>query len=256
MFNAAIPKLTTVIKRSVVYFVLRTIKRELLWRQLLPSHSCIKLLYPQDFAIDMNSFAQKYGTDKGGLKPSESSIHRYTDFYHILFSGRREEIKSILEFGIGSIDEEVPSNMGPDGRPGASLRMWKEFFPNADIFGVDIDPKTLIHEERIQTRILDQLDSNQLSDFSKEMNREWDLIIDDGLHSQISILNTISAAIDYLSNTGYLIVEDLDESLIHALHEWISSRRDFEGFFVSFSEPSGRSCGGYLLVINRKLSSN
>lgn len=121
---------------------------------------------------------------------------------------------------------------------------------------MDIDPKTLIQEERIQTRILDQLNSNQVSDFFKEMNRDWDLIVDDGLHSQISIVNTISNAIDYLSNTGYLIVEDLDESLINPLHEWISSRRDFEGFFVSFREASGRTCGGYLLVISRKSSSS
>lgn len=116
-------KYKNVVKSSAVYFALRAIKRELLWRRLLPNHNSIELLYPQDFANDLNSFAHKYGTDKGGLKPTESSIHRYTDFYHILFSGRREEIKSILEFGIGSIDEEVPSNMGPTGRPGASLRL-------------------------------------------------------------------------------------------------------------------------------------
>ena len=47
-------------------------------------------------------------------------------------------------------------------RPGASLRVWKEFFTKAKIFGADIDKNTLFREKRIQTFHVDQFDSKVL----------------------------------------------------------------------------------------------
>lgn len=36
-------------------------------------------------------------------------------------------------------------------RPGASLRVWRDFFPNAVIYGWDIDPSAMVYdEERIK----------------------------------------------------------------------------------------------------------
>ena len=37
------------------------------------------------------------------------------------------------------------------GSPGASLRVWKDFFSNAKIYGSDIDKDILFNEDRIFT---------------------------------------------------------------------------------------------------------
>ena len=44
------------------------------------------------------------------------------------------------------------------GKPGASLRVWRDYFPNAIIYGADIDKDILFAEERIKTFYIDQLD--------------------------------------------------------------------------------------------------
>ena len=53
---------------------------------------------------------------------------------------------NIFEVGLGTNNVDVPSNMGKDGKPGASLRAWRDYFPNADI-----DTRILFKEDKIQT---------------------------------------------------------------------------------------------------------
>lgn len=209
----------------------------------------MEIHYPIEVAYELNLIAEKHGTDKGGINTSGTSIHRYTDFYHMLFEGKRKQLKSVLEFGIGSNDVNIPSNMGQDGVPGASLRMWRDFFPNAEVFGLDIDSKTLFQEERIQTEYLNQLNADEISSFLRRNGRTWDLIVDDGLHSEESVLNTIDRAIPFLSPDGYLIVEDVDEALVKKLFSWVQKHMNLQSYVVSFREANGRVCGGYLFVI-------
>ena len=91
----------------------------------------------------------KNGSDKG------LSFHNYTELYHHLWSQQRYKIENLLEIGIGTNDVSMPSNMGPHGVPGASLRGWKEFFPLATIHGGDIDRKCFFEEDRIVTCFCD-----------------------------------------------------------------------------------------------------
>ena len=46
--------------------------------------------------------------------------------------------------------------MGKEGRPGASLYGWCEFFPNSHIFGADIDDDVLFNTKKIKTFYCDQ----------------------------------------------------------------------------------------------------
>ena len=120
--------------------------------------------------------ASKHGTDKGGTFSPEENYknfyHTYTDFYELLFSNRRDEIRLVFECGIGSNDSSVVGNLRfwnerisglsqvkDLHRPGGSLRMWEEYFPNARIYGADIDSKCLFQEGRIPTFQMDQMDS-------------------------------------------------------------------------------------------------
>src|SRR6266481_3140055 len=77
--------------------------------------------------------ARKYGTDKADY---------YTKFYSLLLEHKRETARAVLEIGIGT-----PGAMShvPNYKPGASLRMWQEYFPDAHIYGADKDREALLH---------------------------------------------------------------------------------------------------------------
>ena len=93
-----------------------------------------------------------YGSDKGG----KNNHHNYTHFYSQIFYNKKEKIKNFLEIGLGTNNVEVPSNMGNQGKPLASLRAWRDYFINANIYGADIDKGILKNEERITTFFVDQ----------------------------------------------------------------------------------------------------
>ena len=75
----------------------------------------------------------KNGSDKGRGR------HNYTTIYSALFGKLRDEPLRIFELGLGTNNPHLPSSMGSLGRPGASLRGWRDLFPNAMIFGADVD---------------------------------------------------------------------------------------------------------------------
>ena len=83
----------------------------------------------------MCKLAYKYGTDK-----CPKLNHVYTPFYYKLFNKKRKAIKKVFEMGIGG--SRVMKYI-PQYQTGASLRMWRDFFPNAHIYGADYDPELL-----------------------------------------------------------------------------------------------------------------
>jgi hypothetical protein len=52
--------------------------------------------------------------------------------------------------------------MGRTGTPGASLRAWRDYFPNAEIYGADIDREILFEEERISAFYVNQLSESAI----------------------------------------------------------------------------------------------
>lgn len=232
-------------------FYLRVIRNMRIWRKAFPTFNTMIFVYPREIVEDLGIIAERYKTDKGGINIDGTSIHGYTDFYRIFFESRKNEIRNVLEFGIGSNDSEVPSNMGKQGIPGASLRMWREYFPKAQITGLDIDPKTMLQENRISTAIVNQLKRESIADFLANENKLYDLIIEDGLHTLDSILNSFEECLKCLHPSGYFIVEDLDSELVKGIQAWVEHRGDVEGFFVAFRESTGRTRGGYLFVARR-----
>src|SRR5215469_6200011 len=81
----------------------------------------------------------KHGTDKSPIfdgkqhKRAWMTGHNYTPFYSKLFS---TSIHHLLEIGIDQ---------------GNSLKMWEEFFPDADIYGVDVTDCRVYFGDRITT---------------------------------------------------------------------------------------------------------
>ena len=100
--------------------------------------------------------------------------------------------------------------MGSIGKPGASLRMWKDYFPNANIYGADIDRDILFNEDRINTYYVDQLNTESIKSMWKDIGlNNFDIIIDDGLHEVNANLNFFFNSFDKLKKNGIYVIEDV-----------------------------------------------
>jgi hypothetical protein len=170
--------------------------------------------YEKNYDCDLAKYCDIYGSDKGELKkdghPYPWSSHTYTDVYSRLFSSRRNEINKIFECGIGTNNPNLISSMGALGKPGASLRVWRDYFPNALVIGADIDTDILFEENRIKTFHIDQTNPNSIKTFWSLLNLSgFDIIIDDGLHTFEAGKILFENSIDYLDSNGFYIIEDV-----------------------------------------------
>jgi hypothetical protein len=86
----------------------------------------------------------------------KSTFHNYTKIYTELFKNLVNENINLFELGIGTNNTSFECNMGLNGKPGASLRGWKEFFPNSKIYSADIDKSILFQDNDISTFYCDQ----------------------------------------------------------------------------------------------------
>lgn len=164
--------------------------------------------------IDILHFNNDY-TQLGDILRNNRSDKSTTHNYHILYSyifnklGKQEKL-NILEIGLGTNNPSLVSNMGPNGRPGASLYAFREYLPNSNIYGGDIDKNILFESERIQTCYVDQLDITTLNNIPVNFgNIKFDLIIDDGLHSIGANFNTLLFALENLNVNGWIVIEDI-----------------------------------------------
>lgn len=171
-------------------------------------------------------FMSYHRSDKGSLSPATSQ-HNYTILYNHLFESMRDRPLRIFELGLGTNNTDVPSNMGPSGRPGASLYGWREYFPNASIFGADIDRRILFESDRIRTYYCDQTNPDSIRDLwdSPGLSEEgFDIIVEDGLHKHAANVCFFENSIHKLNVGGYYIIEDLycDQRHLHeaSLEEW------------------------------------
>jgi hypothetical protein len=75
---------------------------------------------------------------------------------------------------------DLQSNMTVDGMPGASLRVWRDYYKHAQIHEADIDKDILFQENRITTFYVDQLNTPSIETMWKEIGiQNFDIIIED-----------------------------------------------------------------------------
>ena len=164
-------------------------------------------------ATELCKLAYKYGTDK-----CPQIKHSYTPFYYKLLNRRRKSIKKVLEIGIGYYKTMPEVAVIYDRgfkryyHRGASLKMWRDFFPNAQIYGADIRPETLFEDERIKTFLCDERKEEDLVNLIKKTGPDIDLVVDDASHhvdDQIFMAKTLLPMID----KGVIyIIEDVGHS--------------------------------------------
>lgn len=167
------------------------------------------------------SIMTSHGSDKGGY-------HNYTTLYSRLFEDYRHEKLNVFELGLGTNNVDVPSNMGPAGKPGASLYGWAEYFPNSDIYGADIDDRILFQYGNISTFYCDQRDAKSIEAmFSNNFlnGMSFDIIIEDGLHEFEANLTFLKNSIIHLKEGGIYITEDLLPSTTSKFKELLPELR-------------------------------
>jgi hypothetical protein len=155
----------------------------------------------------------KYGFDKYG---SDKASHHDYHFIYGSILRNPNSVAAVLEVGLGSNNEDVVSNMQGAGKPGASLRAFRDFLPNAKISGADVDKRILFEEDRIRTFFVDQTDLHSFDKLGQSVGMNFDLIIDDGLHSPNANIAVLIFAFSRLKSGGWLVVEDIAHSALPA----------------------------------------
>lgn len=143
----------------------------------------------------------KYGSDK-------ANRHNYHHIYGLALRDSGS-VKHVLEIGLGTNNTDVVSNMGREGKPGASLRAFRDYCPNALVFGADIDERILFEEDRIKTFYVDQTDPKSFDNLLAKTPGDFDLIIDDGLHSPHANITSLEFGLKKVRKHGWVVIEDI-----------------------------------------------
>ena len=136
----------------------------------------------------------RYNCDKG-------SKHNYERVYEQFFEPLKDKEINILEVGIYY---------------GRSLQVWKEYFPKAQIYGIDtfqrIQPNEIqaLSEDNIHWTTCDSTSLNCTSIVSNAFGQDtkFDIIIDDGLHTPEANAKTLKNFWPLLKRDGIYFVED------------------------------------------------
>lgn len=120
--------------------------------------------------------------------------HNYSVGYYEFLKNRN--INNLLEVGI----------LG-----GSSIRTWSKLFPDASIYGVDINPASMIDEpgSNIRTDLVDQSSVESLNDYISKVQTKFDLIIDDGSHIFAHAKTSFDVLFNRLEDDGIYIIEDI-----------------------------------------------
>lgn len=123
--------------------------------------------------------------------PTDKFQNKLVGEYETIFAPLKNEKLRILEVGIFK---------------GGSLLWLADYFPNAEIVGIDLGLATIKHE-RIKMLVCDQNDSEGLNQIGKAVGK-FNIIIDDGSHKFKETDNTFKNLFQYLENGGLYIIED------------------------------------------------
>ena len=151
----------------------------------------------------LNELVNNKHTDK-------NTTHSYLNLYENLLSSKKYTAKNILEIGIGY----------PGGN-GGSIKMWNDYFVNANIYALDIQHINDIWDEiKNKNRIklftsTDAYDEINFKELFLDKNIKFDMMLDDGPHSLESMKQFIKLYSQLMTEDGILMIEDVQDI------EWI-----------------------------------
>lgn len=256
-FNELVKSVDRVFFKSTVLRIYAGIHSKILKRNLKNSQGySIEIMYQRDKHSALAKLCDRYGSDKGSLTdgshPYPWTPHTYSDYYEMIFSPIRFNISKVFECGIGTNNSKLASNMSATGEPGASLRVWRDYFPNAQIIGADIDKDILFEEERIKTFYIDQTDPKSIQDFWNSVNQDnFDLILDDGLHTTDAGIKLFTHSYKKLAPLGFYIIEDVG---MHMFPDYIDyfKNKAFKVEYVNLNRPATKIGNNSLVIIRNR----
>jgi predicted O-methyltransferase YrrM len=149
--------------------------------------------------INLSELNKKFNTDKGGK-------HCYLQkYYQPTFLPRRESTRKLLEIGVYE---------------GASIRLWREFFINSEIYALEILQKRagmFNNDDKVHLTIGSSIDKKSYQNIPEDL----DIVIDDGSHKPEDQYNTFKVAYEYLKQGGVYVIEDVRD--ISRLQELLES---------------------------------
>ncbi|NDD53015.1 class I SAM-dependent methyltransferase [bacterium] len=114
------------------------------------------------------------------------------EFYDNLFERRRNNAKNILEIGV---------------QYGKSILLWRDYFTEATITGVDVSPCSAIeNQKRIIPMYADAYNFNFVNSIPDD---HYDVVIDDGPHTLDSMIFFLKNYSPKVKKGGVLVLEDI-----------------------------------------------
>lgn len=149
--------------------------------------------------IKLQEIYKKYSGPLG--VGDKGTAHSYIDVYENLFFNLQNKNINVLEIGV---------------LEGHSIKMWKEYFTNASIYGCDIHDKSHLNLEDDRTTIICN-DATKPETFKDIDN--LDIIIDDGSHILIDQINSFKILKSKLTNNSFYIIEDVQSANVAPIQD-------------------------------------
>lgn len=142
---------------------------------------------------ELEALARQFDTDK------QAAQNGYLPLYMEYF--QRQGIKRDAKLKI----LEIGTNKG------SSLRLWAEYFPNSEVYGVDVTRQYeidhLLDHPRIITTIVDA--GNAFALMREFGGKKFDIVIDDGSHEQSDQQVALGTLFRLINPGGLFVMEDL-----------------------------------------------
>jgi len=146
----------------------------------------------------LTNLADKHGSGKGSVD------HLYTEIYFNRIKDLRKRTIKLFEIGIWV---------------GSSVRMWLDFFPHIQIYGLDPVPTEMSRRTKWHPRVKNgqstvnlyegsQADLKMLEQICSDA-KEFDIIIDDGSHAAQDQQKSLAFLFPYLLPGGWYFIEDM-----------------------------------------------
>ena len=135
----------------------------------------------------------------------KNTTHSYIELYNSILFRLIDTATNILEVGIGDFGE----------KNGGSLKLWRDYFTNATIYGLDILPLNRVLDELIEDKrvvLYTEIDAYNETFFKNTFlntNIKCDFMLDDGPHTLESMKSFIRLYSQIMTENGILIVEDI-----------------------------------------------
>lgn len=147
--------------------------------------------------------------------------------------GNDEDKKEVIECYstlLGAITRDTPLNILEigAGRIGASVKMWREHFYNANVFSFDpfFLEDQIVTPEELKNLDITPIQGNQLSrgdlysaalHIVETTGKGIDLVVDDAAHMPDAIQISLGVLFPFLNASGIYFVEDLNTTLRRAM---------------------------------------